>query len=63
MDRIVNDRMTLEFKREDMVDGWRVYMLDDHPLAGIVDDREGGIVAHWYCSDSSSWVSRKVKVG
>lgn len=40
MDRIVNDRMTLEFKREDMVDGWRVYMLDDHPLAGIVDDRK-----------------------
>jgi len=63
MDRIVNDRMTLEFKRDNMVDGWRVYMLDDHPLAGIVDDREGGIVAHWNCIDSSSWVSRKVKVG
>ena len=59
----MNDRMTLEFKRDNMVDGWRVYMLDDHPLAGIVDDREGGIVAHWNCIDSGSWVSRKVKVG
>lgn len=63
MDRIINDKMTLEFKRDDMVDGWRVYMLDDHPLSGIVDDREGGIVAHWNCIDSNSWISSKIKVG
>lgn len=62
MDRVINDKMTLEFRREEGVEGWRVYMLDDHPLVNIVDSREGGIVAHWNCIDSSSWVSSKVKV-
>ena len=34
MDRIINDDMTLEFRREDGVEGWRIYMLEDHPSNG-----------------------------
>lgn len=62
MDRIINDERTLEFKRDDMIDGWRVYMLDDHPSRGLVENVEGGTVYHWGCIDSTSWISEHVKV-
>ena len=62
MDRIINDENTLEFRREDGVDGWRVYMLDDHPSKGFVDE-EGGTVAHYSLIDGRSWVGKYVNVG
>lgn len=62
MDRIINDEMTLEFRREDGVEGWRVYMLDDHPSKGLVEE-EGGTVAHYSVIDGRSWVGKNVNVG
>lgn len=62
MDRIINDEKTLEFRREDGVEGWRVYMLDDHPSKGLVDE-EGGTVAHYSVIDGRSWVGKNVNVG
>lgn len=62
MDRVINDERTLEFRRECEVAGWRVYMLDDHPSRGLIDNVEGGTVYHWNCIDSNSWISEHVKV-
>ena len=62
MDRIINDEMTLEFRREDGVEGWRIYMLEDHPSKGLVDE-EGGTVAHYSLIDGRSWVGKNVNVG
>ena len=62
MDRIVNNEKTLEFRREDGVEGYRVYMLDAHPSKGLVDE-EGGTVAHYSSIDGRSWVGKHVNVG
>lgn len=62
MDRIINDEGTLEFRREDGVEGWRIYMLEDHPSKGLVEE-EGGTVAHYSLIDGRSWVGKYVNVG
>ena len=54
--------MTLEFRREDGVEGWRIYMLDNHPSKGLVDE-EGGTVAHYSLIDGRSWVGKNINVG